>query len=505
MTTYNVKSGENLQTAVFAASLGDEVIVEPGAYGPLTLPNLPGTGTLTIRSSALEALGGPGKLVGPQNSAALAHIVSPGMATNAMKTQPGAHNILLQGIELRPADANAFIYDLVLLGDATAAQNTLDSVPHHLTLDQCYLHAFQDAPLKRGLALNSAFTDLRNCWLSGFKVVGQDSQAIAGWNGPGPFNILNCHIEAAGENLIFGGDAASIPGLIPADVLVQDCVFSKPDSWNSRNKDYAGTHWDCKNLMEFKNAQRVLVDRCIFQNNWVDAQSGSCILFTPRGAGNQVRDITLQNSILRNSAAGIQFLGSDDYSASGQTTGIKVRNTFWDQVATRDPVLGDVGGPPRLFSFVPGPAGGSIDVEISHNTITGGAELIYGQGNNPGLVLKDNLIGFSEYGILGLGKFGTACLEAYFPGYAVSGNVFVGPSAGMVYPDGNVFLPAWATVKLAGMRLASDSPYRGKGENGSDVGCNADLLPGIAAVLPPVGIGAMQVFDLAGKSLFKYP
>src|SRR6266849_5221314 len=126
---HNVKSGEDLQAAVFAASLGDEVVVEPSGYKSLRLPNLPGMGRLVIRSSAMESLGGPGHLVGPQNSNGLVSIISPGQTINALSTQPGAHDIVLQGFEIRPADKDAFLYDLVLLGDATAAQNNLNVVP----------------------------------------------------------------------------------------------------------------------------------------------------------------------------------------------------------------------------------------------------------------------------------------------------------------------------------------------------------------------------------------
>ena len=40
------------------------------------------------------------------------------------------------------------------------------------------------------------------CVPSDIKAVGQDSQAIAGWNGPGPFIIDNNYLEGAGENIL---------------------------------------------------------------------------------------------------------------------------------------------------------------------------------------------------------------------------------------------------------------------------------------------------------------
>ena len=43
---------------------------------------------------------------------------------------------------------------------------------------------------RRGIALNSGATAVIDSHLADFKEVGADSQAIAGWNGPGPFKIV---------------------------------------------------------------------------------------------------------------------------------------------------------------------------------------------------------------------------------------------------------------------------------------------------------------------------
>ena len=42
-------------------------------------------------------------------------------------------------------------------------------------------------------------------YLSEAHVVGFDSQAICGVNGPGPFKIVNNYLEGSGENVMFGG------------------------------------------------------------------------------------------------------------------------------------------------------------------------------------------------------------------------------------------------------------------------------------------------------------
>jgi len=59
--------------------------------------------------------------------------------------------------------------------------------------------------------MNSRHTAVIDSHLSDFKEVGADSQAIAGWNSPGPFRIENNYLEAAGENVMFGGADPAIP------------------------------------------------------------------------------------------------------------------------------------------------------------------------------------------------------------------------------------------------------------------------------------------------------
>ena len=43
----------------------------------------------------------------------------------------------------------------------------------------------------------------------------QDSQAIAGWTGPGPYDIINNHVEATGEDVGFGGAVPAIMEQFP--------------------------------------------------------------------------------------------------------------------------------------------------------------------------------------------------------------------------------------------------------------------------------------------------
>jgi len=216
-TTY-VHAGDNQQTALNNAQPGDVLVLDAGASftGPFTLPNKGSVSQyITITSSALTSLPGPGHRVSPADTANMPKILAPSFY-NALLTAASASYYQIIGVELAPVSSSATIYDLILLGDGSTAQSSLSLVPHHLRIDRCYIHGYSTGYLKRGIALNSASTQIINSYVSDIKAFGVDTQAIAGWNGPGPFKIVNNYIEATPFLLIFGGADPSVPNLVPS-------------------------------------------------------------------------------------------------------------------------------------------------------------------------------------------------------------------------------------------------------------------------------------------------
>ncbi len=120
--------------------------------------------------------------------------------------------------------------DIITLGDGSAAQSELAQVPQDIVVDQCYVHGDPVRGQKRGIALNSGRTSITNSYISDIKAVGQDTQAIGGWNGPGPYTIENNYLEAAGENFLLGGADPAIPGLVTEDVVFRGIT------WRSRSR-----------------------------------------------------------------------------------------------------------------------------------------------------------------------------------------------------------------------------------------------------------------------------
>jgi len=469
-----VVHGEDLQAVIDGAKPGDVIALEAGAVftGPLRLPRKSGDDWITIRTSTPDGLLPPGARVGPAAAPLMPKIES---ATDAVLTAaPGAHHYRFIGIEIRPR-AGAFLYNLVLLG---SREKSLEELPHHLVFERCFVHGDAEVGARRGFAFNSRYTAVLDSHLADFKEEGADSQAILGWNGPGPFAIVNDYLEAAGENVMFGGGDPSIPDLVPSDIEVRANHFAKPLSWKRGEAGYQGTNWTVKNLFELKNARRVLVEGNVFENNWVQAQAGFAILFTVRNQDGGapwavVEDVSFMSNIVRHTAAGVNILGHDDNNPSQQTRRVLVRNNVFEDVGADR-----WGGGGQLLQVLER----ASDVTIDHNTaFQTGNILTADHGPHTGFVFQNNIVPHNAYGITGTGTAaGTRTLSAYFPDAVVRRNVIAGAPAA-AYPQDNFFPASLGQVGFRGLaagdyRLSPQSPYLGAGTDGRDVGVDGEEL-----------------------------
>src|SRR5262249_3808288 len=159
----------------------------------------------------------------PSQASFMAKIQASGVDA-AIKTNPGAHHFKFVGIEFTTTDPGTISYGLIKFGDGdlSGPQTTLDAVPHHLVIDRSYIHGLPGQSIQRGVGLNSSETTVTNSYISEIHWSGFDTQAIGGWNGPGPFHIINNYLEAAGENIMFGGAVTAIPNLVPADIEIRN-------------------------------------------------------------------------------------------------------------------------------------------------------------------------------------------------------------------------------------------------------------------------------------------
>jgi PKD repeat protein len=231
--TIYVAAGGDLQAALNAARPGDTVILQANAefVGNFVLPAKSGDAWITVRTSTPDTgLPAAGYRIKPTDATLLARLRSPN-SDAALRTAPGAHHWALRYLEFRANQGG--MNDLIQIGDGSSAQNSLAMVPHHIVLNHLYVHGDSYVGQKRCIALNAASVTISDSHVADCKGVGQDTQAIGGWNGPGPYTIENNYLEAAGENVMLGGADPAIRDLVPDGITVRRNYFSRPMSWRS--------------------------------------------------------------------------------------------------------------------------------------------------------------------------------------------------------------------------------------------------------------------------------
>jgi hypothetical protein len=415
--TIRVTAGGSLQAALDSARPGDEIVLDAGAIftGPFHLPRKVGDSWILIRTSAPDSeLPARGGRVGPTDAAQMPHLTS--SRDSVIVADPGAHHFRFLGIEMSPA-AGGFLLNVALIGghESSPAQQ-----PHHIIFDRCYVHGDPVHGSRRGIALNGRHAAVIGSWISDFKEQGADSQAIACWNGAGPLRIEGNYLEAAGENLMFGGADPTITGLVPADIEIRGNRFSKPLRWRTGSSGVEDTRWSVKNLLELKNARRVVIAGNLFETNWAQAQNGFAILFTVRNQDGSapwsvVEDVLFVDNLVTQAGSGFNILGRDDAAPSGQMRRISIRNNLFTGIdAAR------WGGSGILFQIL----NGTADLRIENNTAFHTGAMIVAEGApHRGFVYRANLTSKNEYGIIGTGTGpGAPTLQAYFPGAVIDGN-----------------------------------------------------------------------------------
>jgi hypothetical protein len=480
-----VRAGADLQGYIDRALPGDVLLLEPGATytGNFTLP-APTDGPsaasaqyITIRSAADDSRFPSGGRIGPEHQQWMPTLRSPNTGS-ALATKPGAHHWRLQWLSFA---ANARGEgNVISLGDGSKAQRDLASVPHHLELNGLLIRGDASSGQKRGIALNSAATVIRNSDIRDIKADGQDSQAICGWNGPGPFVIENNHLEGAGENVMFGGSDPAIRDLVPTDITIRRNDFTKPIEWKEPR-----SRWTVKNLLELKNARGVLVESNVFEHNWVDGQTGYAILFKPvnqdGGAPwSDVSDVTFQYNIVRHVSSAISVLGSDYQYSSLELRRLQIRhNLFYDVDASR------WGGEGRFLKIGGGPA----DVVVDHNTVlqSGSVVQFYGTKNGRPWVmdnfhLTNNLALHNQFGIIGdAAGIGKTAIAAYLTREEIRRNVLAGGDPSR-YPADNLFpkvaelMAEFVDSAHDDYRLRPNSRFSQAATDGTMLGANLDAI-----------------------------
>jgi hypothetical protein len=348
-----VKANGDLQQALDEASCGDIIKLEAGAsfQGPFRLPakhcddshwivirtaapddSLPPEGTrISPCYAGVQSLPGRPEFHCSASKNVLARISCAGKGGHGpISFLDGANHYRLIGLEITRDSPGTTFYNLV--------GPEKDAAADHIIFDRVWIHGTAQDETTRGLflsgtrfmaAVDSYFSDFHCVSVSGACT---DSQAIAGGAGElpmGPFKIVNNFLEASGENIIFGGAAAT---MTPADIEIRHNHFFKPLIWMPGQPGFvggaSGRPFIVKNLFEIKNAQRVLFEGNLLDNTWGGVgQAGFAIVLTPRNQMPnvcplcRVTDITLRYSKIRHMATGMSIANAPSGTGGAATAG----------------------------------------------------------------------------------------------------------------------------------------------------------------------------------------
>jgi hypothetical protein len=473
--TIDVSAGGDLQAALNNAKLGDTIVLQAGATftGPFTLPNkTSGSGWIYVISSSLASLPAAGHRVAPADVAHMPKIVAP-LDNNSLVTVAGSHHFRFVGIEFAPV-SGAYVYQVIQIGNSDSSPATL---AHNIVFDRCYVHANANQNSRRGIEMDGAYVAVVDSYISGFQD-GVDNQALWAYNTTGPLKIVDNYLEAAGENVLFGGADSKAASLVPADIEIRNNSFFKPLSLLSTLATIR-----VKNLLEFKAAKRVVVSGNTLQNNPAGAQNGFALLITPRNQDgtapwSMTTDIAVTNNVFSNVGCGFNIAGMDSYhpNPNAMTTRVLIRNNVLG-------VSGLGGANARAFEVT----GGGSNYTIDHNTIVNTAvasgaassDVMMAESTPKAsdFIFTNNLATQTGYGFFGtrVGE-GTAALNANFSNWSFARNVLVKANAA-AYPVNNFFPSSLTAVRFANYSggdytLAAGSPYKSVGTDGADIGAN---------------------------------
>jgi hypothetical protein len=503
-----VKAGESLQVALNIALPGDVITLQAGATftGNFTLPAKSGSGTIRIESSDMANL--PNARITPSDAVHMPKIVT-ATGSPALTAAPGAHDYVLAGLEITAAPG---VYTIGMLQIGWGTEAALSQIPYNFTVERCFVHGDPTVGGKRGIAINSRSTIVRQSWVSDFKSTYQDTQAVGGYNGPGPFQILDNHLEATGENIMFGGAKPALVNAVPSDITIRGNTIRKPLSWKMGTPTYEGTNWLVKNHFELKSGRRVVFDGNILENCWQSGQNGTSIVLTVSTEGGgapwaAVEDVTISNNIIRHVGVGVTGHAKD--ANGGVTRNLRFKNNLFEDID--DTKWGGFGAFMVMTGNVPG-------LVIEHNTLLASKHTLrFSYNVSQGTVLRNNIVtGPICADALGCG---VSYINALGPAAIIAGNVMA-----RVTPTGlplTNFFPAdvdnirFKDPNNSDYALAFDSLYVRKATDGTDPGVDmaalqnalnsassVDPTPAPGNPLPPPPAPAPPVSTVPGKATF---
>jgi hypothetical protein len=381
-----------LQSALNTSQPGDTILLDGGVTysGNFQIPAKGNANKkwIYIQSTALGKLPPAGTRVSPSDAVNMPKIVTPN-ATSALTFASGANYVRVTGVEIYSASTYTppgytpgvkYGYAIVGIGNWPFKQ----PIPDHIIFDRVYVHGDPTHDLQAALQVNMTNVAVVDSYISEIHMKGTDTCAVCAFFTLGPILIRNNYLEAAGENVIFGGSGQNFNPGVTSDITITGNYLYKPLSWVPLSTGMAPAYV-VKNAFELKNAQRVLFDGNTIENVWAAAQAGYAVVLTVRssqsGDFSVVNDVTITNNVIKNSVSGFNALAKDDTCGTPsypncQNAGSQDRWYIANNLLTfYDPTLpGGLRNVGLAFSRgIDRPNGGTLgtnrDIVFQHNTM----------------------------------------------------------------------------------------------------------------------------------------
>ncbi len=491
-----VSDGASFQRALDTAAAGDTIVLTPGATfrpaapeGSFLLRNrpVPAGQWVVIRSAstAFDAGGAvpQGTRATDANQALMPQVRATKANLSAFKAEPSAHGYRLVGLDIGIEPSVQQLTNLIELGGG--ADVSVETEPSDIVIDRSYLHGNDVGNYRRGVAMNGANLAVIDSTLANFHDANGDSQAVGGWNGPGPFKIVNNFLEAASENVLFGGSDPSIPNLVPSDIEVSRNLSTKRTAWQD-------AHVPVKNAFELKNARRVLAQGNTFEHVWRSGQDGTAILLKSVNQDGKcpwcvTEYVTFRDNIVRSADHGV-VINAAETGRSGVPLPVPANHIRIENVLFEDLGAATTGGAKLLRVM-----GGAGDVSVTHVTSRSNAGGVLQSRDtadvNPRLVFSYNIVERASYGVGAGSDEGVKTLSRNFAPFTFHQNVLVNTSAATDqalsdsalqsrYPPTTWVVQDWGSVGFVSgiLKLAKTSRFAAAGDDGRDIGADVAAI-----------------------------
>jgi hypothetical protein len=404
--------------------------------------------------------------------------------------------------------------------DANIARIAAVEHSNHVIFDRNWFHPADGVEVGHAIGIVDGSNTIAviNSYINGLYCIAgtgkcTDATAVGGGSGDEPIftlKIVNNFLESAGEQILFGGSAATIN---PSDIEIRRNHLFRPMLWKEGEPGYtptaSGRPFVVKNNFELKNGVRVLFEANLLENTWGGfSQTGYSILITPKNQSGRcplcrVNDVTVRYNRIRNAAGALQIANAlaKEGAAAADGGRYSIHDLFIDGLHERD-FKG--GGTFLIFVSERPPV---HDIQIDHVTafVPGALMAILAHEKQSNFSLTNSVfsVGDKRQPITSAGGGPEACasknqalggeavLAACFEPYKFDHNLIIAGGKGS-FPKGNSVV---GSAEAAGIRDLKDniskdprlchakgpgcskiSPGVGAASDGRDLGADIDGL-----------------------------